>query len=536
MKTASPSTKVHLPIVSADMGNNLRFEQVDGIQRLPLELLGNVLQQLPRSSLKHARLTCKDWRDEGARHLFHRLFFAPRKEVISVFTNVAQIPALAAGVRELVYDARLFWRYLDSSEAYNDAFDDAFPRAYPENDISDEEESGDEDADDPRDDILPSIYHDTALLSDLQIDHHTPKDIITYEMKARASALKYSNLLREQEKLLSGQEDLTALRAGLGRLPKLQRITVLDRFGNPLDYEQFAWNVDEFRFYHHWSQRLCAGISLPTRWSEADLLNNGAQLEAFPWDFRGIKHLLLAASEHAGHLRELSLGCQMSNLSAAIYTNNEIAMMLHRIAPRLTNLKLDTRSQSSAPSQHPLDCTEIMMSLLSQARQLTSLAITLPDEGSGGDWTRVFMTLSWPHLKILDLGDGSLGSEAFRAIAKAHSITLRELRLRNVALKVGSLWERTSWEDLAAELGRSLRLDFVYMVSMTDHVGLTAGRSPYLKSVRTSKAARLFMQGIPDKLMCVKETGEGKTLIWHKERFRPSFDLDRVCEDCRART
>ena len=41
------------------------------------------------------------------------MFFAPRQEVIDDFMKITGNKAFASNIEELVYDARLFWSYLD---------------------------------------------------------------------------------------------------------------------------------------------------------------------------------------------------------------------------------------------------------------------------------------------------------------------------------------------------------------------------------------------------------------------------------------
>ncbi len=108
--------------------------------RFPVELLEGILRFLPVQSLKNARQTCKHWGAVGARCLFRRVYFAPRQEVIDVFLEITKNEAFTSNIEELVYDAHLFWRRLQSS-----------PNAYPENGIDDlrEEDWGfDDDIDD----------------------------------------------------------------------------------------------------------------------------------------------------------------------------------------------------------------------------------------------------------------------------------------------------------------------------------------------------------------------------------------------------
>ena len=81
-----------------------------GAPELPVEVLEDIVQLLPRTSIKNARLTCKHWREVGARYLFRRTYFAPQQEILDLFAKITSDKAFASNVEELIYDARLFWR------------------------------------------------------------------------------------------------------------------------------------------------------------------------------------------------------------------------------------------------------------------------------------------------------------------------------------------------------------------------------------------------------------------------------------------
>ena len=86
--------------------------------RLPVELHENILRRVPVPSLKRARLTCKQWAAVGARCLFRRVYFAPRQDVIEIFLEITGNRAFASNIEEMVYDARLFWSYLEDAQIY----------------------------------------------------------------------------------------------------------------------------------------------------------------------------------------------------------------------------------------------------------------------------------------------------------------------------------------------------------------------------------------------------------------------------------
>lgn len=84
----------------------------------PDELLSAIHSQIPKSSLKSARLTCSQWSKVGAEHLFERVYFAPRKAAMEEFTGITSNEAFVKNIKTLVYDARLFNKLLLDPETY----------------------------------------------------------------------------------------------------------------------------------------------------------------------------------------------------------------------------------------------------------------------------------------------------------------------------------------------------------------------------------------------------------------------------------
>ncbi|KAL8776348.1 MAG: hypothetical protein Q9194_003200 [Teloschistes cf. exilis] len=182
---------------------------------------------LPIRSLKNARLASKQWADVGARCLFKRIYFTPRDAIMQVFTEITQNAAFASNVETLVYDARLFWRHMENPEVYRAAQRRGFPDDFYE-DTPESETNG----------------------KGIKID--PPSETAYME-----SAIRYSDLLRQQTAIFDTQKDFDVLRAGLRRLANLKYIPVLDYFADHLDFIPFCWAVDELRWYHDWSAALC---------------------------------------------------------------------------------------------------------------------------------------------------------------------------------------------------------------------------------------------------------------------------------------
>ena len=295
---------------------------------------------------------------------------------------------------------------------------------------------------------------------------------------------------------------------------------VLDCFKYPLDYHPFQWDPREFDRFLQWSGKAFRDIASPTAWSIADCLDNGVHLEKSPWDFRGIKNLLTAIEEQAPQLRRLSFGCQRSWLSATSFDREDDAKGLRKVLSQLVEFKMHCRDPDTEESLRRSDCVGAATSIIREAKHLESLTLTL--DVSVTDWAMLHNGISSSGLKILDLCAGDIDSQALRAIVIAHGETLRELRLHSMHLKDGN-----SWEELSNELGRSLQLHCITLMSMSDKNGPLWCDTRSCKYLRAVKTASRFMQRTPHQLEKIVTAWVGMIMAWNSEVFTPKFGLDR---------
>lgn len=327
--------------------------------------------------------------------------------------------------------------------------------------------------------------------------------------------------MREQTGILDAQEDLQVLRTALKRLPNLRHISVLDWFDDVPVHLHFIRNADEFRWYRDWSATLCQGIARPSTWTDA---NDGDYMRNAPWDFRGITYLLIAVEEHAPHLRDLQLGCPGFNLCVDIYGLEENATPLSRIAPRLTSFKIYCDISFTYSYSETACHFNKMRGILPKMRDLNSLTLAIPC--TPDDSYDVFRGARWSHLTILDLGKGYWISDKFEEVVKAHADTLRELRLRDLILEYGD-----SWKEVATRFGQSLQLHMVALSSLANlRINTGINTYPFLNKEDIQSTARLLMQRTPDHLLGLK-VGSGWAIAWHKQKFKPAYDFDRVLEN-----
>ncbi|KAL9580066.1 MAG: hypothetical protein Q9203_006456, partial [Teloschistes exilis] len=292
------------------------------------------------------------------------------------------------------------------------------------------------------------------------------------------SAIRYSDLLRQQTAIFDTQKDFDVLRAGLRRLANLKYIPVLDYFADHLDFIPFCWAVDELRWYHDWSAALCKGIANSSSCHDADMVNEGISIHNARWDFRGIKNLFVAVEEHAPQL--------------------------HRFCdtPHPPDLLSDRHFKT-------------MKDVVQKIDHLRSLSLTITR--TSDDFYEVFRNAKWSHLTILELGEGAWFSEEIEELVSSHADTLRELRLRNVEIIDGD-----PWEVVAERLGQSLQLHLVCLMNLHD-----LKYPSQLTNKRVERSVRLFMKRAPNHLLDLK-VEYGTAIAWQKQKFKPAYDFDRI--------
>lgn len=400
------------------------------------------------------------------------------------FRYITANAAFAANITELVYDARMFWSYMEQAQAYDKTYAEKFSNEYP------------------------GHYDDLGYvaMSDDEYDREKAGE-------CERSHERYCSLLQQQTAIFNFGEDYDALCTGLKMLPNLRRIWILDLFQDSLDFMPFIEN-HSLR-YHTWSQACFGFIATPTLWSEAHEIEGG--LNSHPWDFRGVEHLLKAASSSAPKLEELLLGCQFSNLSTEFYSRLDLFQAMTKLAPQLTILKSDCRAPtgSSYSMWFPLITT-----ILHEARHLEELYLTMSQ--NMGKWNQMFQTEEWPNLRVFDFGDAEVDLESLKAISRAQASTLRELRLRNIHLS-----DTKTWEEAAEELGRILKLDFIALASMSAEVSVAAGNDAYLGDEEAQVAACHFLSWIPRHSLHIN-VYRGAVMAWHKDNHMYDSRVDII--------
>ena len=319
---------------------------------LPDELLSHILQYLDRDSKKEARLTCNRWSEVGAHRLFHTVYFAPRSDILSIFKEITEKPTIAANITELVYDARLFWAYIAEPMVYANAFNQHISQLAADSHSDDSDEWSHVDSDDQSDHDSDSSENGDGPGWSVY-DHDCPfgppsRTDVQYAIQTvRNSRLQYIAFLEEQTAILTSGQDMVALCTGLKQLPNLTKVSVLDKFEHPLDYQPFLWGQHVHEKYDLWSHQSFRQAVAPSTWNGRRHGIDPTSTKDFSWDFRGIHNLFTAIAEYVPRLAGLYVGCQKSCLSAEVYAEDTRMSLWKQIAPRLMALKADCHYDSN---------------------------------------------------------------------------------------------------------------------------------------------------------------------------------------------
>ena len=199
---------------------------VTTIRNMPDELLIEILGKLPKKDLKKARLACTLWSTAGAKWMFQRIYFAPRKVPMKTFTKIASKPAFAQNVKELVYDGRLFLPELGNSASYWAAFR---ARTIGEHDIYEDHRKANWRAQVYFADEVyqDSIWNKGTLGAGEDKKEGIAGDHKEFYMNVADSLVRYVRLLDQQERILKNGTDFKALCKGLASFRNISKIGAL---------------------------------------------------------------------------------------------------------------------------------------------------------------------------------------------------------------------------------------------------------------------------------------------------------------------
>lgn len=413
------------------------------IQDFPTELLAAVFENLPKSTLKRARLTSTRWSDIGAETLFQRVYFAPRRHTMQRFINITSHPVFSRTIKEVVYDGALFQsRYLDETIFREHCEVDLEPAEHDDEEL-------------------------TCCCANLSLRHQDRCSIDATSLEEQDSEKdfayifgQYKRLLAEQEEILSLGEDLEALHLGLKHASRITKVSLLDYFPTPdylpLSDVSHAWYCN----YLHSNYPGVLAPALWDGWSNMHLDETPDTYEGHDWDCRGINHLFEAVSSHCNRISELRIGSSISCAPLKLFhPSSSNTHPLKAIVKNLTSLQLhcgrNPRASATTLNEELLNAATI----LAETPQLETLSISL--SAVSRRWIHIIQIPTWPRLQTLDLGDLNFTLPSLISVIENSRHTLRRLQFRNIWLEGGP-----TWITLAEKLGEMLKLEQVTLLGL----------------------------------------------------------------------
>lgn len=477
------------------------------IEDLPIEVLCDIFQQLDLKSRKNARQVRRRWGQAGARRLYHRVYFAPNYRIMEVFDNITSEPAFANGVTELVYDARMFWRYWTKPGAHYGAhikYNDS------ENRTELDEES-------------PSFRDIMKVLERSVVLETGPSGIRRNHLhRANKSRHRYEQLFAEQTYILDSKLDLGMLCQGLQMLPGLKTVSILYDFDRRSEIMNL--HVPASPWYRVWSSAIWEDTLPPLSWplyweitrepSYVDFDDGLPNLFVdYPWDWRGIANLFRAISPHGSRIRHLQCGSQYSAVPLYILNDSSIASNFQSVATNLEFLKFNCEVVRPRNDQDVLGlevATLALSVILAKAQKLTALSVStyMPPPV----WQRTFGAHTWPGLSVLELSEMNVDLDMLKAICQRNKDTLQDLRLQNIHLACPNL--NVSWQDVGRELGSFLRLRRIGLYDLTGSAYLRPNGDLSL-GVWTRSLGDLLMRWIPKPMLSIHARSAEWIFMWH---------------------
>ena len=448
------------------------------VRNVPYELLLEILGKLPKKDLKNARLTCTLWSTVGAKWMFQRVYFAPRKATMKCFASIAANPVFARNVKELIYDGRLFLPELKDPTSYWEAF---HARMW-------EERDGYEDVtrnyiDRGELEFADGAYYDSIWNME-SLGAALKKRLIAGDPKklktnVANSLARYTRLLEQQEKYLTKGRDFKILREGLKASRNITKVGIFVDFQHCSDY--FDWKGDENYPYiecHDWysskSKFEFGCIVPPSKWCRRSKNLDGWQMdqeEAVKWDVRGVQTLVRALSTHCPSLKELHIASQDYKAPMTMFQLSEAdTEKFCSMAHRLTTLQLHpyvTKSDCASEYAKQQHCLELFFQAAKNLRTLSSSRWCLnyeeefedsdeDDDDENKDLVlseltdfRLFVGKPWSHLTKLTLRAAQVKASDLMSFLQDYSESLRDLTLYDI-----SLLGNEQWEQLGKEMAR----------------------------------------------------------------------------------
>ena len=468
------------------------------IQDLPDEISTQILGYLDTSALKNARLASRKLAGSGCRWLFRRVFFAPHKAIMTIFSKIAHEPAFAIGVEELVYDARLFWPEITDPIVYDTIYRDTVP--YTDHELT----------------HRPVVAHRHSV--NIHKPPHMSEERASHdETRVNISYRQYLRLLKEQEGILRREEDFHTLCGGLQKFPNLNSIVIIPYRSLAYQSPRKPINLPKIvtKWYFEWSSQFWRDAIYPCCWYSFQ--DQGLENLLFPvmktlgdsnlprrqWDKLGLSSILRAVSLHGPLITHLQINSAF--LTENLHRNQDVTASLKRVTLSLRYLRFDYYGANYLSPFRNLAGEEVMSLLMWLMRQTNILEHVLISSLPLHSSRRFFEDMYWPRLVTLGLYNIDFELSVLTGVCQRHQATLRHLVLGDITLQAGALSE-----DLATKLGTFLRLQTVTLI--VDEKTAVYNDLDRL-SGELMKLASLIMGWAPDHTL-KRERGYLKASIW----------------------
>ena len=452
------------------------------IQNLPDEILVEMLGKLVKKDLKSARLVCTLWSTAGAKWMFQRVYFAPRKTSIKLFTDIAANPNFARNVKELIYDARLFLSEFGTFSSYRSAFGARFLEElnicadYVRNCLVVDEANFAEDI------YQDSVWNMEIVGASDGINIY-PHDFQDLDVIVIDSLVRYVRLLEQQEGIFNKGKDLKALSEGLVSFRNITKVSAVVDFDISSIYDLHADDRDDQYIEHHqwYSTRSYTAFGLtvpPSKWYHDPRSEDEEQQwwEDIEWDVRGLHSLFRAISADSPRLQELRIGSMRYKAPTTIFQLSDTEFeKVATVARGLTTLSIYPYVAYSDDDSEDTKQHHCLRRLLQEAKKLRSLSSSSlsrwPFDYEGSDQSdfdeanllvfdsidlRLHPRKQWPALNQVTLRGACVEAKDLMSILWAHKESLRELNLGDIVL----LGE-DRWVHFGKEIGQILKLHFV---------------------------------------------------------------------------
>ena len=399
------------------------------------------------------------------------------------FKNITNNDALAACIRELTYDTRLFW--CSDVEQESAPYIEALHNGYG-----------------------PDEYEPNF---DSNNDDHR------HEWYRSGNIVQYDELYGKQQQILEARHDFEVLSTGLSQLPNLQTVSMIGVKDACVGHHS---NTDQnCTGYEAWCKRFWPTIVPP--WTSHRAAACGFKQ---PWDLRGIKSLVEAISLHTPSITRFYYGTQLYPEESL---PDIVSSHIRNLAPNLTRLEIYCKKlpkprstplhQSNfadiirnTPNLQHLALGEFLDKCYSRSCEKEFGNICLCNRG----WEELFLSNKWARLSSLSID--LCGSGIKRAICFANRQTLREVSFVG-CIFLSQDYEKapeftpTTWAVLGEELSQFLKLHFL-------GVWTSSGFREGIDELSLQSFCSSFMQKAPYDLRITdsEELGTQSVEMWSR--------------------